>query len=252
MAAVDDKSVILDHTYTCPICDKQIKSKIVKANSAKFVDTCADLRPIHSNVNTTKYDAISCNYCGFTALTKDFNNTTRIQRDKLRENIQANFKSHEDAPCDVYSTELAISRMKMALLCTVTKMGKPSEIGNICLKISYLYQDLAEELPEDAPDTPQKKEIYLAEANNAAMNAYENLTKARMTEGFPIAGMNETTLDYLLAYLGYQKGEYTTAMQYLSGVITSKSVTPRLKDKALALKDLVSEKLHGDEGEATE
>ena len=79
------------------------------------------------------------------------------------------------------------------------------------------------------------------------MNAYEHLSKARMEEGYPIAGMNETTLDYLLAYLGYEKGEYQTAMQYLSGVVSTRGISPRLKDKCLELKDLLNEKLHGSE-----
>ncbi len=73
------------------------------------------------------------------------------------------------------------------------------------------------------------------------MNAYERLTNARMRESFPIAGMNETTLDYLLAYYASQKGEYQTAMRLLSGVVTSRSISPRLKDKALELKERVSQ-----------
>ena len=89
-----------------------------------------------------------------------------------------------------------------------------------------------------------KKENYLAEAHNFAMNAYEHLSKARMEEEFPIAGMNETTLDYLLSYLGYVKGEYQTAMQYLSGVVSTRGISPRLKDKCLELKELLNQKLH--------
>lgn len=95
-------------------------------------------------------------------------------------------------------------------------------------------------MPEDNPDTATKREIYLKEAENAAMNANDRLTNARMREGFPIAGMNETTLDYLLAYYAYRKGEYQTAMQLLSGVVTSRSVSPRLKDKSLELKEQIT------------
>lgn len=104
-------------------------------------------------------------------------NTTQVQRKLLREKIQANYKSHEEIVCDAYSTETAISRLKMALLCTVTKAGKESEIGNICLKIDWLYQDLADELEENSSDYESKKENYLAEAHNFAMNAYEHLSK---------------------------------------------------------------------------
>ena len=220
----NEKTLLLDRTYECPICDHKIKAKSVKTSVAKFVETKADLRPIYSNINVTKYDTVCCNYCGYAALTKDFMNTTQVQRKLLREKIQANYKSHEEVVCDAYSTETAISRLKMALLCTVTKAGKESEIGNICLK--------------------SKKENYLAEAHNFAMNAYEHLSKARMEESFPIAGMNETTLDYLLSYLGYVKGEYQTAMQYLSGVVSTRGISPRLKDKCLELKELLNQKLH--------
>lgn len=236
----NEKALLIDKKYTCPVCDKEFHSKIVKANSAKFVDTMADLRPIHSNVNITKYDAICCPNCGFAALAKNFSNTTATQRKLIREKISSNYKSHPETTCDVYTTEMAISRMKMVLFCTITKGGKDSEIGNVCLKISWLYQDLADELPADAPDTASKKELYLKEAENAAMNANDRLTSARMHEGFPIAGMNETTLDYLLAYYAFHKGEYQTAMQLLSGVVTSRSVSPRLKDKSLELKDQIT------------
>lgn len=242
----NEKNLIIDKKYTCPVCDKQIHSKAVKSNTAKFVDTMADLRPIHSNVNVTKYDAICCPNCGFAALTKNFSNTTSIQRKLIREKIQTNYKSHDETECDVYTTEMAISRMKMVLLCTVTKGGKDSEIGNVCLKICWLYQDLADEVPDDDPNAEAKRETYLKEAENAGMNAYERLTKARMNENFPIAGMNETTLDYLLAYFAYKKGEYQTAMHLLSGVVSNRSVSPRLKDKSLELKDLINPKLHSE------
>lgn len=243
-AIAKEKSLIIDRTYTCPICDKKIRAKSVKSNSAKFIDTKEDLRPIHNNINVTKYDAICCPNCGFSALTKNFTNTTSTQRKLIREQIQANYKSHEEVECDTYTTEVAISRMKMALLCTVTKGGKDSEIGNVCIKISWLYESLADELDENDPATPEKRALYLKEADNAAFKAYEHLTNARMKESFPIAGMNETTLDYLLSYYAYKKGEYQTCMQLLSGVVTSRSTSPRLKEKSLELKELVAPKLH--------
>lgn len=236
-----EKALLIDKKYTCPVCDKQFRSKAVKSNSARFVDTMADLRPIHSNVNVTKYDCICCSNCGYAALTKNFSTATTTQRKIIREKIQANFSSHEEPECDIYTTEMAISRMKMVLLCTVTKGGKDSEIGNVCLKISWLYQDLADEIDENDPDAAAKKETYLKEAANAASNAYDRLTNARMNENFPIAGMNEATLDYLLAYFAYKKGDYQIALQLLSGVVASRSISPRLKDKSLDLKDMINQ-----------
>jgi hypothetical protein len=165
----------------------------------------------------------------------------------IQEKIRSNFNPRDTEIPDIYTTEMAISRMKMVLLCTVSKGGKDGEIGQVCLKICWLYQDLADELQESDPGAQEKKILYLKESENAAMNAYEHLSNARMHENFPIAGMNETTLDYLLAYFSYKKGEYQQAMHFLSGVITSRNTTPRLKDKSIELKELVSEKLHAEE-----
>lgn len=236
----NEKKLLIDKRYTCPVCDKQIRAKTVKSNSARFVNTMGDLRPIYSNINIIKYDAVCCPNCGYAALTQYFSNITLTQKNLIQSKIQTNYKSHEEAECDFYTTEMAISRMKMALLCTVTKEAKASEAGYVCLKISWLYQALAEEVPEDEPDAASKKDLYLKEAKNASLKAYEYLSNARMHEDYPIASMNETTLDYLLSYLAYDKGDYQIAMQYLSGVVSNRSTSPRLKDKALELKDMIA------------
>ena len=237
----NEKTLLIDKRYTCPICDKQIRAKSVKSNAARFVNTMGDLRPIYSSINITKYDAVCCPNCGYAALTQNFSNLTSTQKKLIKDKIQTNYKSHEETECDFYTTEVAISRMKMTLLCTITKEAKASESGYVCLKISWLYQALADEIPEDAPDAAAKKDLYLKEAHNAAMKAYEYLSNARMHEEYPIASMNETTLDYLLSYLAYEKGDYQTAMQFLSGVVSNRSTSPRLKDKAIDLKDLISQ-----------
>ena len=236
----NEKTLLIDKSYNCPVCEKELRSKAVKSNAARFVNTMADLRPIYSNINVTKYDAVCCPNCGYAALTPNFNNVTVTQRKLIQDKIQINFKSHEETECDFYTKETAISRMKMALLCMVTKVAKDSEIGNVLLRLSWLYQDLADEISEDAPDAASKKELYLKEADNAAMKAYAHLSNARIHEDYPIAGMNETTLDYLLSYLAYKKGDYQTATQYLSNVVSNRSTSPRLKDKAIDLKDLIT------------
>lgn len=244
MALQEEKTLILDKSYTCPICDSKIKAKGVKTNVAKFVDTCGDLRPIYSNINVTKYDVVSCPFCGYTALTKYFSPITQVQKKYVKDKICANYTAREEVPMDFYTIDYAIVRLKMALLCATAKEGKSSEIGATCLKISYLYQDKADSLDENEPDYEKKKESILNDAKSNAKYAYEYLSKARMEEEPPIAGMNEPTLDYLLSYLAYENEEYNTAMQYLSGVITSRESTPRLKDKAVDLKGLINEKLH--------
>jgi uncharacterized protein (DUF2225 family) len=131
--------------------------------------------------------------------------------------------------------------MKLALLCAVTKGAKSSELGQICLKLCWLYQDIADELDESVPDLETKRAAYLKEADNAGKKAYDYLSKARMNEAPPIAGMNEPTLDYILAYFANRYGDNTVAIKLLSNVIQSKESTQRLKDKALDLKEVLTE-----------
>ena len=40
----NEKTLLLDRTYECPICEHKIKAKSVKTSVAKFVETKADLR----------------------------------------------------------------------------------------------------------------------------------------------------------------------------------------------------------------
>jgi uncharacterized protein (DUF2225 family) len=242
----NEKSLLINKKYTCPVCDSQMTAKAVKSNAARFVETKADLRPVHSNINVTKYDAVCCPKCGYSALTKYFAGITSTQKKAIREKIQQNFKPREETDIGYYTTQQAIARMKLVLLSTVTKNAKSSEIGQVCLKICWLYQDLADEIDESDPDADAKRESYLKESDSAAMNAYEHLSKARMSEEPPIAGMNESTLDYLLAYFAFKKGEYSTAAKLLSNVITDRNATQRLKDKALDLKEQLSPYLHDD------
>jgi hypothetical protein len=236
-----EKSLIIDKKYTCPICDSQMTSKAVKSNAARFVETKADLRPIYSNVNVTKYDTVSCPFCGYTALPKSWSSVSDTQKKNIQEKVQAKFKPKEEEDLGYYTTSAGITRMKLALLCAVTKGAKSSELGQICLKLCWLYQDIADELDESVPDLETKRAAYLKEADNAGKKAYDYLSKARMNEAPPIAGMNEPTLDYILAYFANRYGDNTVAIKLLSNVIQSKESTQRLKDKALDLKEVLTE-----------
>ena len=73
--------------------------------------------------------------------------------------------------------------------------------------------------------------------------AYDGFMKAISEEDFPIAGMEEHTLMYLCAALANRLGMYREAISMLSRLMTSRSVNPRVKDKAYDLKEIVSERL---------
>jgi hypothetical protein len=55
--------------------------------------------------------------------------------------------------------------------------------------------------------------------------------------------MDSTTLDYLLAQLSFHFKDYQTCARMVSGILTSPSANPRIKDKVRTLKEQLAEKI---------
>ena len=64
---------------------------------------------------------------------------------------------------------------------------------------------------------------------------------ARQSEEFPIAGMDSTTLDYLIAALAMETGDHDVAGKMISEILTSRTANSRIKDKARLLKEMMAE-----------
>ena len=65
-----------------------------------------------------------------------------------------------------------------------------------------------------------------------------------MNEMFPIMGLDQPTLEYILAYMAYHFEQTEVAAKLLGSVLTNKSASRNVKDKALDLKDEIVAKLH--------
>ena len=73
--------------------------------------------------------------------------------------------------------------------------------------------------------------------------AYEGLTKAVASEPFPICGMDQHTVDLLLAEMAFILGKYENASKLVSRLLTSQTVKNSVKDKAHDLKEEIVEVL---------
>ena len=69
--------------------------------------------------------------------------------------------------------------------------------------------------------------------------AYEGFVSARQKESFPIAGMDEITIDYLLAVLSARFEKYDVAQKMIAGILLNKAANSRIKDRARDLKEQV-------------
>lgn len=236
-----EEECVFDKKVKCPVCDKEFTTKTVKTGRAKLIGQDTDLRPKYQIIDSLKYDAVLCPNCGYAALSRFFNYMSSVQAKMIREQIGSTFKSVDRGDSPVYSYDEAIMRHKLALLSTVVKKGKASERAYVCLKLAWLTRGKTETLPEDTKEIEKVKEQLHKEEREYIENAYEGFTAAFSKEDFPLCGMDELTVTYLVSDLARQLGKYEEAKRYISRILTSRDSNERIKSKARALKDMITE-----------
>lgn len=235
---IEEKELVYDKTFECPVCDSKITSKVMKSGKVKLEGTDLDLRPKYEGIDPMKYDVVLCPKCGFTALTRYFKAMTSVQVKLIKENISKNVKLH---PFDgeTYTYEEAMERYKLALACAVVRQAKASEKSYVCLKSAWVLRGWQESLDNKAADYQAKK----AELEKAEMeylkNALDGFMAAMASENFPMCGMDEVTMDYLIAVLAMKFGQYDISSKLIGTILVSSNASARMKDKARELKEMI-------------
>lgn len=239
MAFLPDNDYVFEKKCKCPVCGANFTSPTVKSSKARMVGSDMDLRPKYENINVIKYDAVVCKECGYSALERYFKDDLKaFQKENVKTKITTAFTPREMGP--TLSYEEAFYRYKMAFISTVTKEAAESEKAYVCLKSAWLLRGWREQLEADG-DT-SKSENLLTQEKNYLKNAKEGFEKANISEDYPLAGMDENTVDYLLAALSFKFEEYDTAMKLCSGLIADRGTNPRVKERARDLKDEIAKK----------
>ncbi len=242
-----EKDLIYEKSYECPVCGSAFSSKIMKSSKARLVGADQDLRPRYEVIDSVKYDVVMCPICGYAALGNSFTHISPGQAKLIKENICSSVQItvyHNDT----YSYEEALERYQLALASAMVKRAKASEKAFICLKSGWLLRGYAESLQnsqnsqENLENLAQLEEMKKQEEEYLE-NAYKGFMEARQTENFPMCGMDEITMDYLLSVLAMRFQHYDVAARLLSTVLTSPSASSRVKDKAREMKDLVLQEL---------
>ena len=241
-ARPQEKDLIYDRSFVCPVCDSHFTAKIMKSSKARLLGTDQDLRARYDGIDAVKYDVVMCPVCAYSALIRFFTNVTSAQAKLIREKISQTVTLTKYAE-EVYSYEQAMERYKLALVNAVVKRSKASEKAYICLKTAWLLRGYGESLREKE-DCDEKKVAALARQEEEFLeNAYKGFSEARQSEMFPICGMNTVTVDYLVAVLAVRFKDYGVATKLLSAVITSPGANVRIKDRARDMKDQVMREL---------
>lgn len=238
---IQEKDLIYDKSYRCPVCNTEFTAKIMKTGKVKLLGTDSDLRARYEGIDPLKYDVELCPVCGYGALSRYFTQITPTQAKLVREQIgqKVNVPVYKD---EIYSYEQALERYKLALVSAVVKRGKTSEKAYICLKSGWLVRGYKESLEEEKKLDAKTKAALDAQENEYLMNAYKGFVEARQSEGFPMCGMDEITIDYLIAVLSARFGKYDVASRLVASILSNPSANARMKERARELKEEIMEK----------
>jgi uncharacterized protein len=217
----DHDKYIYDKTITCPVCGKTSKNKAVKKSVYKITHRDSDSMIHYSGVNPSFYEVIYCSECGYTALPQYFIKATEKTKRLVSTNITPKWtKPTYPEFFDVY---YAIKQMKLALHNAFIKEALNSEIGLICLKLSWLYRLIS--------DIDNEKRFQ-----EQTINSFEN---AYMKEKSQYIGIDEFTMQYLIGELYRRLENNDKALLYFSNILISQRAPQKLKEKVRDQKDLI-------------
>ena len=239
---VQEQDFLFDKSFTCPLCDREFKARTVKIGKAKLAGSDLDLRPRYEQIDMLKYDVIMCPSCGYAALSRFFKYLTSPQAKNIQKTISATFKPQKEV-VETYTYDEALERYKLALANAIVKQTKASEKAYICLKTAWLLRGKAEHLDPEQPDYEAQKKQCQEEEDEFLKNALEGFLAARQAESFPMCGMDEPTVDFLIAVTAMRFEQYDLASRLIANLVASKTVNPRMRDKARDVKEMIVKKI---------
>lgn len=238
-----EEDFLLKKSIRCPVCDGVFRTLMVKSGRAKRLEPDMDLRPKFQYIDTNKYDVASCPFCGYTALHRYWPHLSTLQMKLINEGIRSKFKAtpvEEKEEIVQWTYEEAIEKYKLALYTTLVKKGATSEKAYECLKIAWLLRGKAEKLA--AEDKEKNKEAILAvkkEELTFYQQAFDGFVKAMSSENYPMCGMDQNTVDLLIAAMAFRLGQYDYASRFVSNLIVSRTATGNIKNRAQDLKEKI-------------
>ena len=246
VAAPKEEDFLLLKAVRCPVCDGTFRTIQIKSGRAKRKEPDLDLRPRFEHIDTNKYDICSCPKCGFTAMHRYFGPLSSLQRKLIKEGVCDKFKTpptQEITELRTYTYDEALELFKLALYTTIVKKGPNSEKAYECLKMSWLLRGKMEEL---AVDKEKNKDAILAcqkEYASFYTQAFEGFVKAMSSENYPMCGMDQSTVDLLIAAMAYNLGKYEYASRFVSSLIVSRTAGANIKKRAHEMKEKLIEKM---------
>ena len=246
IAKPKEEDFLLLKAVRCPVCDAGFRTIQIKSARAKRKEPDLDLRPRFEYIDTNKYDVASCPKCGFTAMHRYFGHLSSLQIKLIKEGVCDKFKTpptKELTELKTYTYDEAIEQLKLALYTSVVKKASNSEKAYTCIKIAWLLRGKMEELAEDKEKNKDAIAVAQKEYLTFYTQAFDGFTKAMASESYPMCGMDQSTVDLLIAAMAFNLGKYDFSSRFVSSLLISKVAGPNIKNRARDLKEKILEKL---------
>jgi uncharacterized protein (DUF2225 family) len=205
-----------------------------------------DLRPCFEGIDANKYDVASCPKCGYTSMHRYFSHLAPVQIKLIHEGVLANFKTppaKNYTELEALDYDASIELYKISLYTSVVKKARNSEKAYTCLKIAWALRGKIEELSVDAQKNKEAIEECQNEHDTFYQQAFDGFVKAMSSETYPMAGMDQSTVDFLIAAMAYNLEKYEYAARFVSEIIVSQTAPSNVKNRAHDLKEKILEKL---------
>lgn len=234
----DAEAIIYQRKVTCPVCNKLFMTSSIRTGRIRFVDTELDLRPIYNGFDPIPYDVVVCTHCGYAGLNKFFLKVSEFKAKIIKTKISVSYNGKEYPK--VFTYEQAIQRYKLALLNSVVGHDSNGMKAYLCLKISWLFRGWQEQLREEGEIGSKRIKELKSNELIFVRKAFEGFLIAYECESFPIVGIEQDNLEYLISELARRLGEFDETRKWLSRVIQRQNTNKRLNDKIFQVKELMN------------
>ena len=185
---------LFDKELDCPVCVNHFVTKKPRLRKLPVDKKDSDFHIWYKEINPVHYNVWVCPNCGFSATESEFKKLTTDEKTAVLKNVSLKWNKRDFG--GIRTTEMAFETHKLALIIAQLLNKSKGYLGGLCLRLAWLYRER---------ENAEQETIYL----NYAL---EHLEDAYTHESFPIAGLDEVSLSYLIGELKRKTGEPQNAI----------------------------------------
>jgi len=173
---------LYEKELVCPVCSLRHTTQKARLRKIPVDRKDSDFHVWYKEINPVFYNVWVCPNCGFSVTESEQKPLTIEQKALILKNISVKWTRRDFG--GIRTRDQAVESHKLAIL-TGQLLGKSrGYLGGLCLRLAWLYREM--ENPEET--------VYLGHALKHLEEAYTN-------ESFPVAGLDEVSLAYLIGEL---------------------------------------------------